>query len=293
MAAVIGFIGTGVMGSSMAGHLLAAGYSLNVYNRTREKTDTLTERGAVLRDTPGDVASASDIVITIVGYPKDVEEIYLGRDGIVERAKAGTLLIDMTTSSPALARRIYKAACERGLAALDAPVTGGDRGAREATLSILVGGDEEDFERALPILKVMGRNIVRFGPAGGGQTAKLANQIIIAGGMLGVCEGLAFAKRSGLDAGELLNCISGGAAGSWSLSNYGPRILNGDFAPGFFVKHFIKDMKLAEEAAREAGMSLEGLETALRQYEKLALEGGAQNGTQGLFKLYGDSMAEQ
>jgi len=274
------------MGSSMAGHLLDAGYSLNVYNRTRRKSDTLTERGAVWRDSPGEVAASSDVVISIVGYPKDVEEIYLGNGGIIDRANPGALLMDMTTSSPVLARRIHEAARARGLAVLDAPVTGGDRGAREATLSILVGGDELDFERALPILQVMGRNIVRFGPAGSGQTAKLANQIIIAGGMLGVCEGLAFANRSGIDAGELLECVSKGAAESWSLSNYGPRILSGDFAPGFFVKHFIKDMKLAGEAASEAGMSLEGLATALRQYEKLAGDGGAENGTQGLYELY-------
>jgi 3-hydroxyisobutyrate dehydrogenase len=282
----IGFIGTGVMGASMAAHLIEAGYSLSVYNRTKEKADSLIKKGAVWRGTPGDAAAACGVIITIVGYPHDVESVYLGDGGIIERAEPGSLLIDMTTSSPALARKIYDAAKNRGLGALDSPVTGGDRGAREASLSIMVGGDEADFERALPILKVMGRNIVRFGDAGSGQTAKLANQIVIAGTMLGVCEGLAFASKMGLDRNELLGCITNGSAGSWSLASYGPRILKGDFAPGFFVKHFIKDMKLAKDASEEAGMSLEGLEAALCQYEKLASEGGENDGTQGLYKLY-------
>ena len=286
MTPIIGFIGTGVMGASMAGHIIDAGYELNVYNRSKGKADGLVQKGAIWRDSPGEVAAASDVVITIVGYPKDVEEVYLGADGIVEMAKPGSLLIDMTTSSPALAKHIHEEARARNLGSLDAPVTGGDKGAREATLSILVGGDEADFERARPILNVMGKNVAWFGPAGSGQTAKLANQIIISGVMLGVCEGLAFAKHSGIDVHALFDCVSGGAAGSWSLSNYGPRIMKGDFAPGFFVKHFIKDMKLAGDAAKMAGMSLEGLETALRQYEKLAENGGAENGTQGLYKLY-------
>jgi 3-hydroxyisobutyrate dehydrogenase len=272
----------------MAGHLLDAGYALNVHNRSKEKCRQLVERGAVWVDSPGDAAAGSDIVITMVGFPKDVEEIYLLPGGIVERAKPGALLIDMTTSSPELASRIHEAASARGVGALDAPVTGGDKGAREATLAILAGGGESDFERALPVFEAMGKKITRFGPAGSGQTAKLANQIIIAGAMLGVCEGLAFAKRLGIDPDRLLDCVSTGAAGSWSLSNYGPRILRGDFAPGFFVKHFIKDMKLAEKSSSDAGMSLEGLETALRQYEKLASGGGSENGTQGLYKIYGD-----
>jgi 3-hydroxyisobutyrate dehydrogenase len=286
LSRAIGFIGTGVMGAAMARHLMGAGHELNVFNRSREKADALVREGASWRESPDAVAASSDVVITMVGYPSDVEEIYLGDGGIVARARPGALLIDMTTSSPELARRIYEAAKSAGLGALDAPVTGGDRGAREAALSILVGGDEDDFSAALPILRVMGRIVTRFGPPGSGQTAKLANQIIISGAMLGVCEGLAFAKRAGVDAGELLNCVSSGAAGSWSLSNYGPRILDGDFAPGFFVKHFIKDMKLAGEAARAMDMSLEGLMTALRQYEKLAEMGCAESGTQGLFNLY-------
>jgi 3-hydroxyisobutyrate dehydrogenase len=282
----IAFIGTGVMGASMAGHLLDAGYFLNVYNRTRAKAEAPLARGAVWKETPGEAAASSDAVITIVGYPSDVEDIYLGPGGIIERARRGTLLIDMTTSSPELAVRVHEAALARETGACDAPVTGGDKGAREAMLSILFGGDESDYERALPILRAMGKKIVRFGGAGSGQTAKLANQIIISGAMLGVCEGLAYAKRLGIDARELLDCVSGGAASSWSLSNYGPRILSGDFEPGFYVKHFIKDMKLALESAALAGISLEGLKTAMSQYEKLADEGGAENGTQGLYKLY-------
>jgi 3-hydroxyisobutyrate dehydrogenase len=282
----IGFIGIGVMGRSMAGHLMDAGYELNVYNRTAKKCEPLVARGAKLMGSAGDAAAESDAVFSIIGFPKDVEEAYLGPGGIVERARPGTLLVDMTTSSPALARKIYDAAKARGLGACDAPVTGGDRGAREATLSIMAGGDEQDFERALPMLRLMGRNIARFGGPGCGQLAKLANQIVVAGTMLGVCEGLSFAKGAGLDPVKFLECIEGGSAGSWSLSNYGPRILKGDFDPGFFVKHFIKDMKLAVESSREIGMNLEGLGVALAQYEKLAAAGGEENGTQGLFKLY-------
>jgi 3-hydroxyisobutyrate dehydrogenase len=284
---VIGFIGTGVMGCSMAGHLIDAGYELNVCNRTKEKCEPLTRKGAKLCASPAEAAAASGVVITIIGFPKDVEEVYLSRGGLVESARGGALLMDMTTSSPALAVKIYEAAKARGgVKACDAPVTGGDRGAREAKLSIMFGGDEEDFERALPILKIMGKNIARFGGAGSGQTAKLANQTVIAGTMLGVCEGLAYAKHAGIDPKELLSCIENGSAGSWSLSNYGPRILDGDFDPGFFVKHFVKDMKLVSESAKSLGMDLPGLETALARYEKLAELGGAENGTQGLYKLY-------
>jgi 3-hydroxyisobutyrate dehydrogenase len=282
----VGFIGIGVMGGAMAGHLMDAGYKLRVHNRSASKCRVLADRGAELMASPGDVSAASDVVITMVGFPKDVEEIYLSPGGIVERARVGALLIDMTTSSRELAAGIYEAARARGVSACDAPVTGGDRGARDGTLSILFGGDEADYERALPLFRVMGKNIERFGPAGSGQTAKLANQIIIAGTMLGVCEGLAYAEKSGLDAAALIECVSSGAAGSWSLSNYGPRILKGDFAPGFFVKHFVKDMALAGESAASAGLSLKGLDAALEQYRRLAESGGAEDGTQGLYKLY-------
>ncbi|MDR3354221.1 MAG: NAD(P)-dependent oxidoreductase [Synergistaceae bacterium] len=283
---VVGFIGTGVMGQSMAGHLIDAGYSLNVYNRTEAKCEPLVRKGAKLKGGPGEVAADSDIVITIVGFPKDVEQVYLDPGGVIDRAKPGSLLIDMTTSSPELAERVYNAARPKGLGACDAPVTGGDRGAREATLSILVGGTVEDFNRALPLFKIMGKNIVHLGPAGFGQRAKLANQIIIAGTMLGMCEGLAYARKSGIDIQKLFDCLANGAAGSWSLTNYTPRILNGDFNPGFFVKHFVKDMRLASQSAKDAGFSLKGLETALEQYIKLENDGYAESGTQALYKLY-------
>jgi 3-hydroxyisobutyrate dehydrogenase len=266
--------------------LIDAGYELNVYNRTAAKCDPLVQRGAKLMESPGAAAAESDVVITIVGFPADVEEIYLAHGGIVERSNEGALLIDMTTSSPELAVRIFNAARARGVGACDAPVTGGDRGAREGTLSILVGGEEKDFNLALPLLRLMGKNITRFGPAGFGQKAKLANQVIIAGTMLGVCEGLAYAKHAGLDERKIFDCLSPGAAGSWSFSNYAPRILAGDFKPGFFAKHFIKDMKLALESAREMGMDPKGLETALEQYLRLEAEGCGDDGTHGLYKLY-------
>jgi 3-hydroxyisobutyrate dehydrogenase len=285
---VIGFIGIGVMGSSMAGHLIDAGYELNIYNRTAAKCEPLIRRGAKLLEDPGEVASESDVVITIIGFPKDVEDVYLAPGGIVKNARKGALLIDMTTSSPALAVKIYESAREKGVGACDAPVTGGDKGAREATLSIMVGGTDGDFDRAKPILQAMGKNIVHFGAAGCGQLAKLANQIVIASTMLGVCEGLAYAKKAGIDPEELIKCIENGAAGSWSLSNYGSRILNGDFKPGFFVKHFIKDMTLAKESSHALGLDMPGLETALDQYKKLADKGASDGGIQELYRLYGE-----
>ncbi|MDO4953117.1 MAG: NAD(P)-dependent oxidoreductase, partial [Synergistaceae bacterium] len=257
--AVLGFIGTGVMGGSMAGHLLDAGYELHIYNRSKERAAKLIDRGAIWEDSPAEVAKKSDFIFSIVGYPKDVEEVYLGENGVIANAKPGTMLIEMTTSSPKLAQKIYEAAKAKGLKALDAPVTGGDRGAREATLSILVGGDKEDFEKALPFFEIMGKNIKHMGKAGAGQYTKLVNQILITGTMTGMCEGLAFAKAQGLDQTAVFEAISGGAAGSWSFSNYTPRILKGDFEPGFFVKHYIKDMKLAREAAKEIGIELPAL----------------------------------
>ncbi len=282
----IGFIGLGVMGRSMARHLRSAGYELTVYNRTRARADDIIAQGAVWADSPAAVASTSDTIITMVGYPRDVEEVYFGDNGIFREARAGTLLIDMTTSTPKLAQRIAAAAQERAMHALDAPVSGGDIGAREARLTIMVGGDEDAFERALPVLQVMGKTINRMGGAGAGQHTKMCNQIAIAAGMLGVCEALAYAKRAGLDQTHVIDTIATGAAGSWSLSNYGPRIIKGDFAPGFYVKHFIKDMEIALEAAREMGLDAPGLELALQRYRELAESGGAELGTQALYKLY-------
>lgn len=284
----IAFIGTGVMGRSMAGHLLNAGYPLNVYNRTKSKTDELVAAGATWCDTPGAAAAGADIIITIVGFPKDVEEVYLGDDGILANAKSGSLFIDMTTSSPALAKKIAEVAEGKGIGSLDAPVSGGDLGAKEARLSIMVGGSQADFDRALPAFEIMGKNIQLQGPAGSGQYTKMVNQIAIAAGMLGITEAMAYAKKSGLDPFHVLKSIETGAAGSWSLSNLSPRALKGDFAPGFFVKHFIKDMRIAIESADEMGLELPGLKLAKSLYDKLAAQGGEDNGTQALLKLYSE-----
>ncbi|MGA8032906.1 MAG: NAD(P)-dependent oxidoreductase [Casimicrobiaceae bacterium] len=284
--APVGFIGLGIMGASMAGHLLRAGHPLHVYNRSPARAEPLLAAGARWHDSPGAVAAAADIVITMVGTPDDVEAIYLGADGIVANARAGALLIDMTTSSPALAEKIAAAAAARGLHALDAPVSGGDVGAREAKLSIMVGGDEDAFRRAQPILALMGTKIVRQGGPGAGQHTKLCNQIVIASTMLGVCEGLAYAQRSGLDAATVLESIGGGAAGSFLLNNLGPRILRGDFAPGFMIDHLVKDLRIAHGEGERLALDLPGLTLALRQYEALAEAGEGRSGTQALYKRY-------
>ncbi len=282
----IGFIGTGVMGKSMAGHLLEAGYALNVFTRTASKAKDLLDRGAKWCDSVRELTQNSDIVITIVGFPADVEDIYFDRDGIIANCRQGGYLIDMTTSSPGLAVRISKAALKKGAMALDAPVSGGDVGAREARLSIMAGGDAQAFTDMLPVFRVMGKNIVYQGPAGSGQHTKMANQIAIAAGMLGVCEALVYAKKAGLDQHTVLNSIESGAAGSWSLSNLGPRMIEGNFAPGFFVKHFIKDMSIALESAQDLDMDVPGLELAHLLYKKLAESGGKDMGTQALYRLY-------
>jgi 3-hydroxyisobutyrate dehydrogenase len=284
--APVGFIGLGLMGASMAGHLLRGGHPLHVYNRSPARAEPLLAAGAQWHDSPGAVAAAADIVITMVGTPDDVEAIYLGAGGIVAKARAGAILIDMTTSSPALAEKIAAAAAARGLHALDAPVSGGDVGAREARLSIMVGGDEEAFRRAQPILALMGTKIVRQGGPGAGQHTKLCNQIVIASTMLGVCEGLAYAQRSGLDAPTVLESIGGGAAGSFLLNNLGPRILRGDFAPGFMIDHLVKDLRIAHGEGERLALDLPGLALALRQYEALAEAGEGRSGTQALYKRY-------
>ena len=285
----IGFIGTGVMGLSMAGHLLAAGYPLSVFNRTRERAGTLVSQGAAWCDSPGEVAASSDIIITIVGFPKDVESIYLDANGIVERAPSGSIFVDMTTSSPELAIRINEAAKRREIQSLDAPVSGGDIGAREARLSIMVGGDKAAFEKAKPLLDIMGANVVLQGAAGSGQHTKMCNQIAIASGMMAICESMAYAKASGLDPETVLKSISSGAAASWSLSNLAPRMLGEDFAPGFYVKHFIKDLHIALDSAEKLKLELPGLRLASELYEKLAGTGCEDDGTQALFKLYRSS----
>ena len=286
MLPTIGFIGTGVMGKSMASHLLAAGYSVRVYNRTQEKTNDLIDKGAVWCGSPKLVASESDVVITMVGFPKDVQSVYLGPEGLIENSRPGTLLIDMTTSSPILAGEIEKEAMIKGLYALDAPVSGGDIGAREARLSIMVGGEKEAVAQAMPIFKVMGKQISHMGKAGMGQHTKMSNQIAIASNMMGVCEALWYAERSGLDVKSVLEAISAGAAGSASLANLGPRILRKDYAPSFYIKHFIKDMKIALDSAEEMNIDLPGLKLSLKLYEELAEKGHENEGTQGLIQWY-------
>jgi 3-hydroxyisobutyrate dehydrogenase len=282
----IAFIGTGVMGRSMAAHLMAAGHTLHVHNRTREKARPLLDNGARWHDSAGEAAAEAEVVVTMLGFPQDVEQSYLARGGIVERARPGALLIDMTTSSPVLARRISAAASARGLDALDAPVSGGDVGAREARLVIMVGGDAAAFERARPVLSLLGKNLALQGPAGSGQHCKMANQIACAVGMVAWCEALAYAKRAGLDPARVHGSISGGAAGSWAMTNLGPRALEGDFAPGFYVKHIRKDIGIAIASAEEMGLDLPGLDCARRLYDRVAANGWEEFGTQVLYRLY-------
>jgi 3-hydroxyisobutyrate dehydrogenase len=282
----IAFIGTGVMGRSMAGHLQKAGHSLHVYNRTKEKAQALVDAGARWHDSAGSAAAEADFVITIVGFPADVEQTYLAPDGVIARAKPGAVLIDMTTSSPLLAVRIAAAAAKRGLSALDAPVSGGDLGAKEARLVIMVGGDEAAFAKAKPLFELMGKNIARHGPAGAGQHCKLANQIAVAVGMLAWCEGLAYAKKAGLDPAAVHASISGGAAGSWAMTNLAPRALAENYAPGFYVKHILKDLRLALECAAELKLDLPGLACAKKMYDLVAARGWEDCGTQALYRLY-------
>jgi 3-hydroxyisobutyrate dehydrogenase len=282
----IGFVGLGIMGQSMAGHLLAAGHPLRVYNRSRDKARALVERGAVWCDTPAAAAAGCDVVITMVGYPRDVEEVWLGADGILAQAR-DALLIDMTTSSPELAQRLAGEAARRGCRALDAPVSGGDIGAREARLSIMAGGDAVAFAQALPILQLMGKTIVHTGGAGTGQHTKMCNQVVIASTIMGVCEGLAYARSAGLDLDVVLQCISGGAAGSFQLTVMGPKIAKGDFAPGFMIEHFLKDLLIALSEAERLHLLLPGAAQARKLYAQLMDSGHGRDGTQALALLYG------
>ena len=281
----IGFIGLGIMGHSMAGHLLAAGHPLSVYNRSADKTTALVAKGAQACATPAQVAQQSDVIITMVGYPSDVEQVWLGAEGIIAHA-SNALLIDMTTSSPALAKKLADAAAQAGHQALDAPVSGGDIGAREAKLSIMVGGEAATFDKALPILQLMGANIVHMGAAGAGQHTKMSNQIVIASTIMGVCEGLAYAKGAGLDSAALLQCIGGGAAGGFQLNVMGARIAKGDFAPGFFIEHFLKDLGIALEEAEKMGLQLPGASLARKLYKEMIDSGRGRLGIQALFQLY-------
>ena len=282
----IGFIGIGIMGESMVRNLMKAGYEVAVYNRTKSKADAVVAEGALWCDSAAQCAAGRDAVITIVGYPKDVEEVYFGEGGVIAHADPGTCLIDMTTTSPKLAVRIYENGKKKGLPVLDAPVTGGDAGAKAGTLTILVGGDQETFEKCRPLFEAMGKNIYYEGKAGNGQHTKMCNQIAIAGALSGACEALTYAKAVGMDPARMLESISTGAAGSAQLSNVASRILKDDYAPGFFIKHFIKDMKLADEEAVNAGAHLGVLEYVLNMYQELETEGCGDLGTQALIKYY-------
>nr|WP_226530225.1 NAD(P)-dependent oxidoreductase [Metabacillus niabensis] len=282
----VGFIGLGVMGQSMAKHILQAGYPLSVYTRTKKKAEDLINLGAVWIDSISGLANECEVIITMIGYPKDVEEVYLGENGIVSSAKPGTYIIDMTTSQPSLAKTIYEQAKLKDLYSLDAPVSGGDIGAKEARLTIMVGGDKEAFDTCLPLFEKMGQNIVYQGEAGSGQHTKMCNQIAIASGMIGVCEAISYAKKSGLKPENVLKSITTGAAGSWSLSNLAPRMLADDFEPGFFIKHFIKDMGIALDESNTMNLYTPGLDLAHQLYEKLAEAGFEDKGTQALVKLW-------
>ncbi len=278
----IGWIGTGVMGSSMCGHLLAAGYSATVYNRSVEKIRGLVDRGAKAAGSPREVAETSDIVFTIVGYPADVRSVTLGPAGTLEGSRPGTVLVDMTTSEPALAVEIDRAAKAMGVHSVDAPVSGGDVGAREARLSIMVGGDPEVVEALRPVFGLMGKTIEHQGPAGSGQHTKMVNQVLIASGMIGVCEALLYGFKAGLDLPTVLRSVGSGAAGSWSLNNLGPRMIAGNFDPGFFVEHFLKDMGIALDEARRMNLCLPGLALAEQLYRAVAAQGGSRKGTHAL-----------
>lgn len=283
----IAWIGTGVMGESMAGHLLDAGHELYVYNRTVSKTENLVKRGAKLLTEIKDAPLNADVIFTMVGYPKDVEGVYLGNDGLITTAKEGQVFVDMTTSSPTIAKKISEEFAKVGASALDLPVTGGDIGAKNATLSIMVGGDKKVYEeKVLPLVKHLGKNITYFGEAGKGQYAKLANQIAIATTMISVAESFKFAKEVGLNLEDFFKTVSTGSGGSFSMTSYGPRILKNDFKPGFFVHHFIKDMRLALEECEKMNITLPGLEAAYKLYNELEEEVRNTNGTQAISKWY-------
>ena len=282
----LGFIGSGVMGVSMISHLINNGYQVSIYNRTKEKAKSLLEKGANWCASPQEMAKKSQIIFTMLGYPEDVQKIYLDSTGLIANANANALLVDMTTSSPTLAKEIYAAGQKRNLEILDAPVSGGDSGAKNGTLSIMVGGDKKVFELALPLFKTFGKTIIYQGQPGSGQHTKLTNQILIASYMIGVCEALQYAKKNNLNAQTVLESVSGGAAASWSLINLGPKMLSGDYAPGFYIHHFIKDLKLAVEECEKAGIILNNLRNCLTQYGKLPDEIKKTKGTQAIYELF-------
>jgi len=278
----LGWIGTGVMGASMCGHLLEAGFNCTVFNRTQSKAQPLLDRGAKWADSPRAVAERADVIFTIVGYPADVRGVILGENGVLSGCIAGSIIVDMTTSQPALAVEIAKLAAERGVQSIDAPVSGGDIGARNAALSIMIGGDQQTVDALEPCWNAMGKTIVRQGGPGAGQHTKMVNQTLIATNMIGVCEALLYGYRAGLDLNTVLKSVASGAAGSWSLANLGPRIINNDFDPGFFVEHIIKDLGIVLEEARRMELSLPGLALSQQLYIALAAQGHARSGTQAL-----------
>ncbi|QQK79101.1 NAD(P)-dependent oxidoreductase [Salicibibacter cibi] len=286
MSKTVGFIGIGVMGKSMGKHILDAGYPLLVYTRTKAKANDLVASGATWKDSVQDLASEADIVITMIGYPKDVEDVYFSENGLLAHMKKGATLIDMTTSKPSLAKKIAKTAKEKGGTALDAPVSGGDVGARNGKLVIMAGGDEDVYDQCLPLFEAMGENIQHLGPAGSGQHTKMCNQIAVAASMIGAAEAMGYAKHAGLDQEKVLKSISTGAGGSWTLQNLAPRMLNEDFAPGFYVKHFIKDMEIAIEESEQMKEGLPGVELVKALYDKLAEQGEENSGTQSIYKLW-------
>jgi 3-hydroxyisobutyrate dehydrogenase len=278
----IGWIGTGVMGRSMCGHLIAAGYKATIYSRTKEKAADLIERGAKWAASPREVAANSDVIISIVGFPSDVRQVLLGNDGALAGCKSGNVLIDMTTSEPSLAVEIAEQAKQKGVVSIDAPVSGGDVGARNATLSIMIGGDADTVTALEPIWKAMGQKWIRQGGPGAGQHTKMVNQILIATGMIGVCEALLYGYKAGLNLETVLESVASGAAGSWSLSNYGPRMIAGNFDPGFFVEHFIKDMGIALAESRRMGLAVPGLALGEQLYQAVAAQGHSRKGTHSL-----------
>jgi len=278
----IGWIGTGVMGSSMCGHLIDRGFTATVYNRTRDKAKSLLDQGATWADSPADVARASDVVFTIVGFPGDVREVVLGEQGVLSGAKAGDILVDMTTSEPFLAIEIADECRSKEMHAVDAPVSGGDVGAREARLSIMIGGEKEVVDALNPCWEAMGKTIVYQGEAGAGQHTKMVNQILIATNMIGVCEALLYGHQAGLDLETVMQSVGSGAAGSWSLSNLGTRIIENNFDPGFFVEHFIKDMGIALTESKRMGLAMPGLALAHQLYVALQAQGHGRDGTQAL-----------
>ncbi len=280
----IGWIGTGVMGASMAGHIVDAGYAVTVFNRTREKTASLIERGAKWADSPAAVAQASDVVFSIVGVPDDVREVILGDDGVLSAIRDGTVIVDMTTSEPTLAEQIAKEAKLKGVVSIDAPVSGGDVGAKNGTLSIMIGGDQATVNELKPLWQAMGSKWVHQGGPGSGQHTKMVNQTLVAAGMVGVCEALLYGYRAGLDLNQVLESVSSGAAGSWSLTHLGPRIIAGNFAPGFFVDHFLKDMGIVLAEARRMKLSLPGLALAEQLYLAAKAQGHGRDGTHALMR---------